>query len=159
MSPQTIKKIAAGAVAVVVIGVGAAAVGNASSGNGSSSGNQAAGPGGAQTPGGNQRFGGGPPGGGRGFGTPVTGATAAKVQAAVLAKYPGTVERVMSLPDGSYVAHVFKKDGSGEVRVLVDKSFNVTGTQTRPSGPPPGAGQVPPNGAQPPAGAQPGTTQ
>src|SRR4051812_20388229 len=38
-----------------------------------------------------------------GFGQDVTGSTADKVSKAALAKYPGTVERIMKLPDGSYV--------------------------------------------------------
>ena len=60
----------------------------------------------------------------------------------------------MKLPDGGYEVHVIKKDGSGEVHVLVDEDFNVTGTETGRGGPPPG-GMVPPAGAQPPSGAQP----
>jgi hypothetical protein len=51
---------------------------------------------------------------------------AAKVEKAALARYPGTVERVMALPDGSYLAHVFTS--SGEVHVAVSKDFEVTGT-------------------------------
>src|SRR4051812_10218899 len=41
-----------------------------------------------------------------GFGQDVSGTTADKVAEAASAKYPGTVERVMKLDDGSYVAHV-----------------------------------------------------
>ena len=82
-----------------------------------------------------------------GFGTPVTGATLAKVKAAATAKYPGTVERAFKLSDGSYEVHVFKKDGS-EVHVLVSKTFAVTGVQA--GGPPSGAaGQAPPTGQAP----------
>jgi hypothetical protein len=68
-----------------------------------------------------------------GFGAPATGAAAAKAKAAALARYPGTVERVMKLSDGSYEVHVIRKTGS-EVHVLVSKSFGVTGTQTGPPG-------------------------
>jgi hypothetical protein len=86
----------------------------------------------------------GPPAGakgGAGFGTPVTGTAAAKAKAAATAKYPGTVERVMQLPDGSYEVHVVTK--SGEVHVKVSKAFAVTGTET---GPPAGAAPPASNG-------------
>jgi hypothetical protein len=62
-----------------------------------------------------------------GFGTPVAASVAKQVAAAATAKYPGTVERVMKLPDGSYVAHVITS--SGERHVLVSKAFAVTGSQ------------------------------
>ena len=82
-----------------------------------------------------------------GLGTPVTGATLAKVKAAALAKYPGTVERAFKLADGSYEVHVFKSGGS-EVHVLVSKTFAVTGVQA--GGPPSGAAdQAPPTGQAP----------
>jgi hypothetical protein len=81
---------------------------------------------------------GGRPGAGpQGFGGDVTGAAAAKAKAAALAKYPGTVERVMKLPDGSYVVHVLRSSG-GEVHVRVSKDFVVTGTE---QGLPGGSGQ------------------
>jgi hypothetical protein len=81
----------------------------------------------------------GPAGGARGgFGTPATGAAADKAQAAALAKYPGTAERVMKLSDGSYVVHVMRTSG-GEVHVKVSKAFAVTGIE---QGPP--AGGAPP---------------
>jgi hypothetical protein len=95
------------------------------------------------------------PGGGAppGFGRPVTGAAAAKVKAAALAKYPGTIEHVMGLPNGGYVAHVLTS-GGGEKHVLVNSSFQVTGVDTGPpGGGPPGAG---PPGAGPPGGGMPG---
>ncbi|MEA2459539.1 MAG: hypothetical protein QOC95_2511, partial [Thermoleophilaceae bacterium] len=93
----------------------------------------------------------GPPGGRPGFGgprvAPVTGATADKVKAAALAKYPGSkVERIDKLPDGSYIAHVLKSDGS-ELHVTVSKDFQVTGTaEERGFGPPGGhpGGRMPP---------------
>ena len=79
------------------------------------------------------------------MGTPVTGAAAAKAKAAALAKYPGTVERVEATPAGTYVVHVIRS--SGEVHVLVDRQFRVTGTFSGP-----------PRGAMPPAGsAKPGS--
>ena len=92
----------------------------------------------------------GPPSGANGgapgaFGTAVTGAAADKAKAAALARYTGTAERVMRLPDGSYVVHVLEGSG-GEVHVKVSKAFQVTGTET---GPP--AGAAPSAGAAPPA--------
>lgn len=75
-------------------------------------------------------------GGGHGFGRfggeqELTGSTADKVKAAVLAKLPGaTVERMSSEDSregtgAAYEAHVTKADGS-RVEVLLDKSFAVT---------------------------------
>jgi hypothetical protein len=88
-----------------------------------------------------------------GMGTPVTGATLAKLKAVATAKYPGTVERAFKRSDGSYEVHVIKQDGSGEVHVLLSKAFKITGTETGGPGRPPGAnGQAPPSGQAPPAG-------
>jgi hypothetical protein len=89
----------------------------------------------------------GPPrgGGGRPFGgPPVVGPAAAKVKAAALAKYPGTIQIIQQRPDGTYVAHVIRADKT-EVHVLVSKAFKVTGTQTGPPGGrrPPSSGQAP----------------
>jgi uncharacterized membrane protein YkoI len=68
--------------------------------------------------------------GGHGSETALTGTTAAKVQAAALAKYPGaTVQRVETDSDGVYEAHLTTKAGD-QVTVQVDKSFAVTGTET-----------------------------
>ncbi len=78
-------------------------------------------------------------GGGPGMGSEVTGTVAAKAKAAALAKYPGTVERVRQLDDGSYVVHVIQSSG-GEVHVAVSKAFAVTGTE---QGGPGGAGAPP----------------
>ena len=75
-----------------------------------------------------------------GLGTAVTGATADKVERAALAAHPGTIERIMQLPDGSYVAHVITS--SGELHVTVSKAFKVTGTE---QGGPGGSG-MPPGG-------------
>ena len=85
-----------------------------------------------------------------GFGTPATGAAAAKAKAAALAKYKGTAERVMKLPDGSYMVHVLTS-GGGEYHVAVSKDFAVTGAQ---QGGPGGSGG-PPQGAAPPSGSIP----
>ena len=87
------------------------------------------------------------PQGARGFGSDISGTTAEKVAKAATASYPGQVERVMQLPDGSYVAHVITS--SGEVHVAVSKDFQVTGTE---HGRPP-MGGTPPSGPTPPAGA------
>ena len=154
---SNVTKIAAGAAAVVAIGVGAAAVGSASTGGDSQQAGGFGGPAAQQGPPGSQQGQQGQAGAGAGavppgMGTAVTGAAAEKVEKAALAKYPGTIERIEQLPDGSYVAHVIQSNGEGEIHVLVDEEFNVTGQQARPSGPPPG-GMMPPgaNGAQPPS--------
>jgi hypothetical protein len=140
MSHATLKA-AAGVAALVAIAFGASAIAGASgsgSGSGGSAGRMAGVPGGGPPNG----VMGGPRAGGPGFGAPVTGATAAKVKAAALAKYPGTLERAAALPGGGYIAHVFTT-GGGEVHVLVNSRFQVTGLATRPpggpGGPPPGA--------------------
>jgi hypothetical protein len=149
---QSILKAAAGIAALAAIAFGASAI---ASGNKSSS-TSVAGPGaqGGQPPGMNGARpprgmnGGPPPGAGRfGRGPAVTGATAAKVKAAALAEYPGTIERIEQTPDGGYVAHVIRS--SGELHVLVSKQFVVTGTATGPPGRP-GTGK--------PGSAQPGST-
>jgi hypothetical protein len=61
-----------------------------------------------------------------GTGTLITGAAAEKAKAAALAKYSGTVNRVLQLSDGSYVVHMFAT--SGPHHVFVSKEFKVTGT-------------------------------
>lgn len=68
--------------------------------------------------------------------TPLTGDTADKVKAAVLAKYPGaTFVRVETDSDGAYEAHIMTKDGK-PVTVEVGKDFTVTGEEKRgPGGP------------------------
>jgi hypothetical protein len=126
-------------IAAVAIAFGAYSLGNSNSNNGAAgTANAAQGfpPGAGQMPQGAR-----PPGG---FGTPVTGATADKVKAAALARYKGTVEQVMKLPDGSYVVHVIT--ANGEYHVTVSKDFQVTGADQGG----PGAGGPP--------GARPGTT-
>jgi hypothetical protein len=72
------------------------------------------------------------PGGGQappGFGTPVSGTAATKAAKAAVAKYPGSVEAVMQLSDGSYVVHVITS--SGEDHVAVSSAFQVTGVEQR----------------------------
>jgi hypothetical protein len=84
------------------------------------------------------------PGGPGGPGKPVVGPTAEKVKAAALAKYPGTIQDIVQVPDGSYVAGVVRTSGGSELHVLVSKSFTVTGVR---SGPPRGGPGGPPAGA------------
>ena len=129
---QSILKAAAGVAALVAIAFGASAIAGTSSG--SSSGTGA--PGRMAVPG-------GPPPGAPGFGRPVADATAAKVGAAALAKYPGQLERVERVAGGGYVAHLFRTGGS-EVHVLVNSRYEVTGLATRqgdPGAPPPRHGE------------------
>jgi hypothetical protein len=143
-SPKPIKFAVIAGIAAAAVAFGAIALGNSNSGNGSSGTANAAqaGPAGQGPPGG--RF---PQNGQRppGFGTPATGAAADKAKAAALARYKGTAERVMKLPDGSYMVHVISS--SGEYHVTVSRDFKVTGAN---QGGPPGRGG-PPQGA-------PGTT-
>ena len=133
-TPSKIAKVVAAAVTIVALAFGANAIAN----GGSSSATAGSAPPAAGRPGN-----GGPPGG---MGTAVTGATLTKLKAVATAKYPGTVERAMKLPDGSYEVHVIRSGGAGEVHVLVSKDFKVTGTsQGPPAGAPP-AGQAAPSG-------------
>jgi hypothetical protein len=61
--------------------------------------------------------------------TLLTGTTASKVTAAVLAKYPGaTIVRVETDSDGVYEAHITKADGT-QVAIEVNKSFVVSGVE------------------------------
>ena len=93
----------------------------------------------------------GAPGGGYGapcgrpgmrrFGTEVTGDALTRLKSAVSGRYPGTVERAMKLPDGSYVVHVIRSNGQ-EVHVHVSKDFKVLGADR--GGPPHGG--MPPHG-------------
>lgn len=81
--------------------------------------------------------------GGRGGGsgeTALTGDTKAKVEAAALAKVPGTVVRSETDNGGVYEAHVKKADGT-VVEVKVDKTFTVTSvSEARAGGGPGGRG-------------------
>src|SRR4051812_15946704 len=131
---NTLLKSVAGVAALVTIAFGASAIADASSSSSSTA------------SGARPDCPGGPP---PGFGRPVTGTTAAKVKAAALARYPGTIERIMRLPNGGYVAHVITSGGS-EKHVLVNSKFEVTGVHTgppgggpRPGSPPPRAGTSP----------------
>jgi hypothetical protein len=60
---------------------------------------------------------------------PLTGTTADRVTAAVVAEYPdATIERVETDSDGVYEAHIVTSDGE-ELVVQVGKDFEITGTQ------------------------------
>jgi protein-disulfide isomerase-like protein with CxxC motif len=75
-----------------------------------------------------------PPPGGPGAGeTALTGDAKAKVEAAALAKVPGTVIRSETDRGGVYEAHVRRSDGT-EVEVKLDKDLNVTAVEARPAG-------------------------
>ena len=125
---KTFQYVAAG-VAAVAIAFGAYAAGNGGSGEASTDAANAR----AAAPGTTQQNGqpptdGQPPTGGQmppGFGTEVTGTAAAKVEAAALAQYDGTIERILQLPDGAYVAHVLT--ANGEYHVAVSEAFEVLG--------------------------------
>jgi len=57
----------------------------------------------------------------------LTGATASKVKAAVLAKYPGAaLVRVETDSDGVYEAHITNADGTSTI-VQLNKSYAITG--------------------------------
>ena len=75
---------------------------------------------------------------------PLTGDTATKVEAAVMAKYPGaTIERMEKDANGEGVfeAHIIKADGTDAV-VFLDTSFAVTGEKVcGPDGGPHGGPQ------------------
>jgi hypothetical protein len=170
-NPATVKimKGAAGLVAIAAIAFGASAIvgstnqpasvsasasqAQATPGTQAAPGGTPAAPSGTQgAPSGTPPAGAMPPG----MGAAVTGSTLTKLTAVATAKVPGTVERAMKLADGSYVVHVMKRDGSGEVHVLVSSAFKVTGTQTGgPGGPPGAAGQA----APPASSSSPGSTQ
>jgi hypothetical protein len=136
-------KYAAGGVAAVVLAFGAYAIGSSHSDQGTAgTANASAGSVPGARPGRMPQNGQGPR---PGFGTPVTGTAADKVKAAVLARYQGTVERIMQLGDGSYVVHVLTS--SDELHVAVSKDFKVTGAEQGG----PGAGGPP--GARPSQGS------
>ena len=68
----------------------------------------------------------------------LTGDTKSKVEAAVLAKYPGaTIQRTETDSDGVYESHIVTADGQ-QVIVQVGEDFAVTGTQTGGHGGPGG---------------------
>jgi hypothetical protein len=146
-SHRVTRFVAAGA-ALVAVAVGGLAIGNSSSSSGSSGttnaaqpaasgqvGPRAGGPGqarphqggpGQAAPDQSSQSGQIPQNWRPGTGTLITGAAADKVKALALAKYPGTVNRVLKLSDGSYVAHMFAT--TGPHHVFVSKDFKITGT-------------------------------
>jgi uncharacterized membrane protein YkoI len=79
----------------------------------------------------------GGPGGRHGDETPLTGDTKSKVEAAVLAKYPGaTIVRTETNSDGSapYESHIKTSDGK-ELEVHVSKDFAVVDASEHPAHP------------------------
>src|SRR3954453_4438139 len=117
---STVTKVVAGVAATAMLAFGAS---TALSKNGSSTSSA------ATSPAGQVSTGPGGPGGGRGFGTPVTGDTLTKLKAVVTAKYAGSsVEQAMQRQDGSYEVHVLQSNGT-EVHVLVSKALKITGTE------------------------------
>jgi hypothetical protein len=68
-----------------------------------------------------------PPGWTPGSGKLITGTAADKAKAIATAKYPGTVNRVLQLSDGSYAVHLFATTGNVH-HVFVSKDFKITGT-------------------------------
>ena len=128
LSPKLTRYLAA-ATAAVAVAVSGFAIGTASSDNGASGAAtqaQAAAPRQASAPDHTAQSGQLPQGWQPGSGTIITGATADKVEALAVANYPGTVNRVLKLSDGSYVAHMFAT--SGIHHVFVSKDFKITGT-------------------------------
>jgi|tagenome__1003787_1003787.scaffolds.fasta_scaffold20979266_2 hypothetical protein len=131
-SSPVMKVVAVGA-AVAVLALGAsAAISKTAGSSPSASGSQGAQPAGM-------------PAAGRPMGAAVTGITLSKLESVVTAKYPGTIERAMQLPNGSYEVHVIQSGGQ-EVHVLVSKELKITGTRQggSPAGAPP-AGQATPS--------------
>ena len=144
MFSRKVTKVVAAVAAAVAVAIGGLAIGNSTSSNGSSgTANAAATTGPAARSGYGPRAGQGaqsgqapskapvtgqvPAGWQPGTGTIITGASADKAKAlAVAAGYKGTVNRVLQLSDGSYVAHMFAT--SGPHHVFVSKDFKVTGT-------------------------------
>jgi hypothetical protein len=122
LSRKLTRFIAAGAAAVAVA-IGGVVVSNSSSSNGASGTAKV-----AQAPAPGQASQSGVPQNWRpGTGTIITGAAAEKAKAAALAKYPGTVNRVLQLSDGSYAVHMFAT--SAPHHVFLSKDFKVTGAQ------------------------------
>jgi ABC-type transport system substrate-binding protein len=128
MSSKVTKFVAAGAAAVAVA-AGGIAIGNSSSSNRASGAAAAAQPAGQASGSGDVLTavsGKVPQNWSPGTGTIITGADADKAKVAALAaKQPGTVNRVLKLSDGSYVVHLFAT--SGPHHIFVSQDFRVTG--------------------------------
>ena len=130
------RPVAAGAVALGLAagsyGIASAASNDSGSSSSSSSGTTtAAPPATSAAPGHGPQGGGQPWGGQRGDETPLTGDTAAKVEAAAKAKVPGgTIVRVETDADGhaKYEAHMTDADGT-PVTVYVGEDFAVVSVE------------------------------
>ena len=123
LSPKLTRSLAI-STAAITVAIGAYAIFNSSSSNGT--------PGSANAatlaqPGNNQRVVGQVPQGWHSrSGTIITGAAADKAKAVAVAKYPGgTVNRVLKLSNGSYAVHMIKI--SWPHHVFVSTTFKVTG--------------------------------
>jgi hypothetical protein len=85
----------------------------------------------------NGRGGGGKGRGGHGNETALSGDTKSKVEAAVLAEYPGATilrSETNDAADAPYEAHIKTKDGT-ELEVTVSKDFKVVDANQRPAHP------------------------
>ena len=124
MSSRKLTRPVAIGTAAITVAIGAYAIVNSSSSNGTSGTANAAS---LAQPGPNQRVVGQVPQGWHsGSGTIIAGAAANRAKAVAVAKYPGgTVNRVLKLSDGSYAVHMIKI--SWPRHVFVGKNFKVTG--------------------------------
>jgi uncharacterized membrane protein YkoI len=123
---DTTKRTIATLTAAACLGGGGWAIASSSNGNDGTSSSQATGSSIAATTAGNAAYGG--PQGQSPQQAPVTGATADKIKAAVLAKVPGaTIERVEQDPQG-YHAHITKPDGT-RATVRLNAQFAVTAVE------------------------------
>ena len=125
MSSRKLTRPVAIGTAAITVAIGAYAIVNSSSSNGTSGTANAAS---LAQPGPNQRVVGQVPQNWRpGTGTIITGAAANKAKAVALAKYSGgTVNRVLKLSDGSYAVHRIQTPAPHHV--FVSKDFKVSGT-------------------------------
>lgn len=136
-SKRTAGIVVAGVLALCGVGVGAYAATSDDSGTAATSSTGAAPDGQLGTPPTDAQGAATP--GGPGQGDVVAGAEAERVDAAVLAEYPGaTVDRVVVDSDGVYQAMAMTSDGE-PVLVTVNADLEVTGSEA-PQGPP-GGGQ------------------
>lgn len=72
--------------------------------------------------------------GGHGPRRPATAADAAKVKAAVLAKYAGATVHAVEVEGAGFEAHVTTNAGQ-RLRIVLDKAFAITGTEQGRGGP------------------------
>ena len=123
MFSHKFSRFAAAGVAAVAVAIGGLAISNSSSSNGAPGTANAAL---AAAPNQASQSGQVPQNWRPGTGMIITGAAADRAKAVALAKYSGTVNRVLKLSDGSYAVHLFAT--SGPHHVFVSKDFKITGT-------------------------------